>query len=164
MDGDLCALVFDGGGDNRVARGQGGDLTVIGDAGYLRIGGGPAEVGLGRGRVREANHVGDVSGVMVPEARVINQPVSAFTLMSDGCENTSWLHNQLNNATGRFYDPNTPHKGFFEPLFQKLQQYRAQGISENERAKEWYKFIKEGNQKFRDETDDKTMILGVLYI
>ena len=106
----------------------------------------------------------EMSGVMVPEARVINQPVSAFTLMSDGCENTSWLYNQLNKTTGKFYDPNTPHKGFFEPLCETLQQSRKQGKSENERASEWYQFIKEGNQKFKDETDDKTMILGVLYM
>ena len=106
----------------------------------------------------------EMSSVMVPEARVINQPVSAFTLMSDGCENTSWLYNQLNKTTGKFYDPNTPHKGFFEPLCETLQQSRKQGKSENERASEWYQFIKEGNQKFKDETDDKTMILGVLYM
>lgn len=105
----------------------------------------------------------EMSGVMVPEARVINQPVSAFTLMSDGCENTSWLYNQLNKTTGKFYDPNTPHKGFFEPLCETLKQSRIQGKSEIERAGEWYQFIKEGNQKFKDETDDKTMILGVLY-
>lgn len=106
----------------------------------------------------------EMSGVMVPEARVINQPVSAFTLMSDGCENTSWLYNQLNKTTGKFYDPNTPHKGFFEPLCETLKQSRKQGKPENERASEWYQFIKEGNQKFKDETDDKTMILGVLYM
>lgn len=106
----------------------------------------------------------EMSGVMVPETRVINQPVSAFTLMSDGCENTSWLCNQINKTTGKFYDPNTPHKGFFEPLFKKLQQSKAQGKSENERAKDWYQFIKDGNQKFQDEIDDKSMILGVLYM
>ena len=33
-----------------------------------------------------------------------------------------------------------------------------------ERKEKWYKFIKEGNKSFVKETDDKTMILGALYM
>lgn len=104
----------------------------------------------------------EMSGVMVPEARVINKPVFAFTLMSDGCENASWLCNQFNRDSSKFYDPNLPHKAFFDPLCKTLLQPKTREKSEKDKANDWYQFIKDGNQKFNNESDDKTMILGVL--
>lgn len=106
----------------------------------------------------------EMSGATVPESRVIREPISAFTLMSDGCESTSWLCNQFNKVTGKYYDPNCPHSKFFNPLIETLQSFRKDKESIEERQKKWYKFIKEGNDSFRKETDDKTMILGALYM
>ena len=45
----------------------------------------------------------EMSGVMVPEARIIKEKVQAFTLMSDGCENTSWKFNQYDESTEKYY-------------------------------------------------------------
>lgn len=106
----------------------------------------------------------EMSGATVPESRVIRDKVAAFTLMSDGCENTSWLCNQFNETSGKYYDPNVPYKKFFDPLLNTLQSYRENNITIEERKEKWYSFIKEGNNSFVRETDDKTMILGALYM
>ena len=106
----------------------------------------------------------EMSGATVPESRVIRDKVAAFTLMSDGCENTSWLCNQFNETTGKYFDPNVPYKKFFDPLLNTLQSYRENNITIEEREAKWYSFIKEGNNSFVRETDDKTMILGALYM
>ena len=106
----------------------------------------------------------EMSGVTVPESRIIREQVSAFTLMSDGCEGTSWLWNQYNESTGKYYDPNMPHKTFFDSLLKTLQLFRKEKTPIEERKEKWYNFIKEGNKSFMKETDDKTMILGALYM
>lgn len=106
----------------------------------------------------------EMSGVSVPESRVVREQVSAFVLMSDGCESTSWLWNQYNETTGKYYDPNLPHRIFFESLIKTLQLFRKEKTPLEERREKWYKFIKEGNKSFVKETDDKTMILGALYM
>lgn len=106
----------------------------------------------------------EMSGVFVPESKVVREPVSAFTLMSDGCEATSWLWNQKNESTGKFFDPNLPHDKFFNPLLETLQEFRKDKTPLDERAEKWFKFIQAGNKSFIRETDDKTMILGALYI
>ena len=106
----------------------------------------------------------EMSGVTVPESRIVREQVSAFTLMSDGCEGTSWLWNQYNESTGKYYDPNMPHKTFFDSLLKTLQLFRKEKTPIEERKEKWYNFIKEGNKSFMKETDDKTMILGALYM
>lgn len=105
----------------------------------------------------------EMSGVSVPESFVLREPVSAFTLMSDGCESTSWLCNQFNEETGKYYDPNMPYDKFFNSLTETLQSFRDNKTPLNEREEKWYNFIKEGNKAFIKETDDKTMILATLY-
>ncbi len=106
----------------------------------------------------------EMSGATVPESKIIKDEVAAFTLMSDGCENTSWLCNQFNEDSGKYYDPNQPFGKFFEPLLDTLQSFRTDKVSLEEREDKWYSFIKEGNKSFIRETDDKTMILGALYM
>ncbi len=105
-----------------------------------------------------------MSGVTVPESRIVREQVSAFTLMSDGCEGTSWLWNQYNESTGKYYDPNKPHRTFFDSLLKTLELFREEKTPIEERKEKWYNFIKEGNKSFIKETDDKTMILGALYM
>lgn len=106
----------------------------------------------------------EMSGVTVPESRIVREQVSAFTLMSDGCEGTSWLWNQYNESKGKYYDPNMPHRTFFDSLLETLQLFRKEKTPLEERKEKWYNFIKEGNKSFMKETDDKTMILGALYM
>lgn len=106
----------------------------------------------------------EMSGVTVPESRVVREQVSAFTLMSDGCEATAWLWNQKNESTCKFFDPNLPHDKFFNPLLETLQEFRKEETPLEERAEKWFKFIQSGNKSFIRETDDKTMILGAFYM
>ncbi len=106
----------------------------------------------------------EMSGAVVPEARIITGKVSAFTLMSDGCESTSWQCNYFNKATGKYYDPNIPHKPFFDSIVETLKSFRKDGMSHDERKNKWAAFIKDGNKSFIKESDDKTMIVGALYI
>lgn len=105
----------------------------------------------------------EMSGVMVPEARIIKEKVQAFTLMSDGCENTSWKFNQYNESTEKYYDPNLPFANFFDPILATFRSFRSKKVSLEKRKTKWHDFIKEGNKSFIKETDDKTMILAVLY-
>lgn len=105
----------------------------------------------------------EMSGVLVPESIVMTTPISAFALMSDGCESTAWLCNQFNEETGRYYDPNLPFDRFFEPLRKTLCSFRDDNVSLEQRGSKWYVFIKEGNSAFVKETDDKTMIVGTVY-
>ncbi|MDR2652573.1 MAG: protein phosphatase 2C domain-containing protein, partial [Prevotellaceae bacterium] len=105
-----------------------------------------------------------MSGVLVPESVVVTEKPFAFTLMSDGCENTAWLYNQQNETTSKFFDPNKPFPNFFKPLCDTLQSFRNDKVDEKERAEKWGNFIESGNPSFIKETDDKTMILGVVYM
>lgn len=106
----------------------------------------------------------EMSGVTVPEARVITEKAAAFVLMSDGCEHTSWKCNQYNPETNKYYDPNLPHQPFFDSVVNTLQSFREDKIAEEERKNKWVSFIKEGNSSFYKESDDKTMIVGSLYV
>ena len=105
----------------------------------------------------------EMSDVMVPESKIIREPITAFTLMSDGCESTSWLCNQKNETTGMYYDPNIPHEKFFNSIIETLKSFREDNISLDERKNKWYNFLREGHKAFVKETDDKTMIIGTLY-
>ena len=104
----------------------------------------------------------EMSGVLVPESRIINEKVTAFVLMSDGCENTSWLCNQYNDNTGKYFDPNLPHKPFFNNILTTLNSFREEKMPLDERKEKWVSFITNGNKSFIKEIDDKTMIVGTL--
>ena len=98
-----------------------------------------------------------MSGVMVPESHVVPCNPIAFTLMSDGCEHTSWNCYTCNKDTGIYSDPNLPHAGFFNAVTEKL----SDGITPETKMR-WGKFLTAGNSSFANEPDDKTMIVGVL--
>lgn len=103
-----------------------------------------------------------MSEVLVPESVVINEKPFAFTVMSDGCQKTSWLCYQRDKETGNFFDPNKPNPDFFNSLCETLQSFRKDEVAEKERAEKWRKFIEAGNASFVKEKDDKTMILGAI--
>lgn len=102
-----------------------------------------------------------LSGVLVPESVVVREQVKAFALMSDGCENTSWLCTAKNEETGKYYDRNTPFDGFFKPLKETIISLSVSNVPEEERNEKWHNFIESGTDGFRKEQDDKTMIYGV---
>lgn len=96
------------------------------------------------------------------ESRVFREKPAAFTLMSDGCEAHSFEVNIFDEGQGKYTDPNKPYEKFFQPLVSKLKDlYRSKAIPE-EIDQKWVQFITAGNEKLRNEPDDKTMILGVL--
>lgn len=102
------------------------------------------------------------SGVYVPESKIINEKPFGFILMSDGCEATAWQYNYKDEETGRFYDPNKPHQPFVKPLDETLQSFKSDKEYLEVRKEKWWNFLDKGNKSFENETDDKTMILGVI--
>ncbi len=84
------------------------------------------------------------------------------TLMSDGCESHSFEVNIFDEAQRKYVDPNRPYERFFQPLISKLKDFYISDAGPEEIDQKWVKFISSGNEKLRDEPDDKTMILGVL--
>jgi hypothetical protein len=98
-----------------------------------------------------------MSGVSVPECRVIADSITAFTLLSDGCENHSFLCSVMDQQQQRWHDPNEPYPGFFEPLLTGLAAMKPEQANE-----EWPRFLKNGTPGLENEPDDKTMILGTL--
>ena len=102
-----------------------------------------------------------MSGVLVPESVVIRERVKAFTLMSDGCENTAWQCTAQNPETGKYYDRNKPFEGFFNPLEETMLSFQTDNIPFDERQTKWYNFIESGTNGFIKEQDDKSMILAV---
>lgn len=104
----------------------------------------------------------EMSGVSVPETRVIRESVKSFVLMSDGCEHTSWDCNLYDSDKGIYYDPNTPHVAFFNPLIETLKEHKKEQLPFIERSEKWSNYLDKGNKSFIKETDDKTMILGTI--
>ena len=103
-----------------------------------------------------------MSDVFVPESVVIREEITAFTLMSDGCEHTAWQCNYFDAAKNKYYDPNRPHDKLYESLSKTLVNYHTEGVDINRRKEQWQQFLVDGNKSFQKESDDKTMILGVL--
>lgn len=102
-----------------------------------------------------------MSGHLIPESVIIRENVSGFTLMSDGCENTSWQISQMDRNTGKVCDPNQPFQKFFDPLTNTLIQFHNDRVDANKRAEAWYTFL-DTSKEFSKEVDDKTLILGII--
>lgn len=106
----------------------------------------------------------ELSGVDVPESRIITGKITAFTLMSDGCEHTTWLINQINQE-GKYYDPNTPHAplvdGFIETLCDNMPGTGIQSKKNDDIVTQWAENLKSGSM-FNREIDDKTMVLAII--
>lgn len=103
-----------------------------------------------------------MSGVNVPESRVITEKPIGIALMSDGCEAHSFECSKMDPITNKWTDPNTPFKKFFEPAANNLRAMHKANVGEQVMNEAWEKFLSEGTDGFRNEPDDKTMILGVL--
>lgn len=100
-----------------------------------------------------------LSGVRVPETRIIREPIRSITLMSDGCEGTCWQCNLFDKESGKYYDPNLPYPGFFDKIVPTLLEAWDSGEDESELLASWHDFVEKGNQGFIDETDDRTLII-----
>ena len=102
-----------------------------------------------------------MSGVFVPESRVIREVPSAFALMSDGCENNCWLCNRYDEAQQKYCDPNQPYDKFFASICSSIESMRNANESLDERKLKWATYLLSAG-KFAKEPDDKTMIVGIL--
>ena len=99
-----------------------------------------------------------MSGVYLPDVRVVKELPQAFVLMSDGCENITWSCYARDEETGRYYDPNTPFAGFFEPLLAEMNA----ATDTEARANRLIDIINVGTRAGKSEHDDRTMLFGVL--
>jgi len=99
---------------------------------------------------------------LVPESRVISEKVIAFTLMSDGCEMHSFDCSKMDYERNKWVDPNLPSGKFFNPLLEQLKQMHNHKVAFEEVTENWIKFIEEGTPGLNEESDDKTLILGIL--
>ena len=95
------------------------------------------------------------------ESRVVVGPVKAFTLMTDGVEKAAFLCNVYNEKKGRYSDPNKPYPPFLEPNVHALLKLHEEGKGQAEINQLWNNFLEGGNERLRQEPDDKSMILGV---
>lgn len=102
-----------------------------------------------------------MSGVSVPECRIIDKKPSAFVLMSDGCEQHSFECSILDSNTSKWSDPNLPYDKFFMPLIDSLRKMALSPKTINMQDA-WKKFLEGGTDGLKNESDDKTMILGIL--
>jgi len=92
---------------------------------------------------------------------IFHEKVTAFSLMSDGCERSSFEILKYIENEDRYYDPNKPFKPFFEPIYSNLIKMHQSGLSSEKINNLWETFLTNGTDKLSSETDDKTMILSV---
>lgn len=104
----------------------------------------------------------EVSGVPVPESIVVREKVSAFTLMSDGCENSAWLCNTYDQIENKYHDPNIPFKTFLDSIVLKVKSHLEFDDNHVNIKKMLYEMIQCGNNYQVKESDDKTLIVGFL--
>jgi hypothetical protein len=96
------------------------------------------------------------------ESTVVRESPVAFALMSDGCESHSFEVNIRDEREERYSDPNRPYPKFFQPLVSTLKSLHKSNTPKTEIDQRWRRFIESGTEKLKTESDDKTMILGVL--
>lgn len=87
--------------------------------------------------------------------------ISAFSLLTDGCERASFEILQYSEEEEKYYDPNKPYKPFFEPNYLALLELSKTTLSQDAINELWEKFLDNGTPKLSSETDDKTMVLSV---
>jgi hypothetical protein len=93
--------------------------------------------------------------------KVIKEDISAFALMSDGCEMHSFEVNIKKTDEEIYYDPNKPYYNFFNPIIDNLRCAYKSSSPDTEVAEKWKNFIESGTTGLVNEPDDKTMIIGV---
>lgn len=101
-----------------------------------------------------------MSNVYVPETNSFQIPLEAFVLMSDGCENGAWMtYQRINLPNGDFKveDVNKPRSNSLDNCLQILDlpiDYRQEAIID---------YITESSNAFKNEPDDKTILIGKIY-
>ena len=93
------------------------------------------------------------------ESRIIKDDIMSFHLLTDGMENYTYeIYQRKKN--GKYYDPNKPFPNFFIPLIRKLRALKKANTTKKSLKQKWKYFLK-NSYIFKNERDDKTMIIGV---
>lgn len=95
-----------------------------------------------------------MSGVHIPETRVIKSIPQKVVLMTDGCENFSWKCVAFNEEKGCFQDRNEPFENFLNPLFEELSN-----LTEEEKIERYSSILNSANDACINEQDDRTMLI-----
>lgn len=96
------------------------------------------------------------------ESRVIKENITAFTLLSDGCETHAFECSKMDAETQKWTDLNRPFPKFYESVISTLIGMDKENMPEKEMQKKWKIFLEKGTKGLENEPDDKTMIVGVL--
>ena len=96
------------------------------------------------------------------ESRSIADAVSCFALMTDGCERAAFRCYDKRDDIEQYYDPNEPYPAFFDPNVKVLRMMWEDDLPQEKVNEHWANFLVEGVPALKNESDDKTMILGVL--
>ncbi len=90
--------------------------------------------------------------------KVINDiPLSVF-ILSDGLEKISFNCSLM--VDGVWVDPNIPFRNFFYPIFKNIKEIPKE--FEFRLINDWENLLENGNERIKNENDDKTMVLSFL--
>ena len=105
-----------------------------------------------------------LSDVKVPECRVIREPIKAFLLMSDGCEQHFYIcKSQDPTRTDTFFiEINKPDKVFLDSVISTYGKMIDDGKTNDEINTHLEKYLEKGTKELEDEPDDKSLILGFI--
>jgi hypothetical protein len=105
-----------------------------------------------------------LSNVKVPESRVIREPIKAFLLMSDGCEQHFYIcKSQDPTRTDTFFiEINKPDKVFLDSVISAYERMIDDGKTNDEINTHLEKYLERGTKELEDEPDDKSIILGFI--
>ena len=96
------------------------------------------------------------------ESKIFDDVIKAFCLLSDGCENASFECYKFNKKSKAMEDINKPYKKFFQENVDVHIPYLVKAQKDQKELNEiWGNFLNSGNEKLKNESDDKTMILAV---
>lgn len=97
-----------------------------------------------------------LSGVSVPEVKIIKERPEVVAVLTDGCENFSWNCLQMNPDSNCLVDTNTPFPNFWNPLVQSVRE-----SAKETRMNDFITFVDSNTFECRSEQDDRTLILGI---
>jgi hypothetical protein len=105
-----------------------------------------------------------LSNVNVPESRVIREPIKAFLLMSDGCEQHFYIcKSQDPTRTDTYFiEINKPDKAFLDSVIGAYGRMIDDGKTEDEINAHLERYLERGTKELEDEPDDKSIILGFI--
>lgn len=105
------------------------------------------------------------SGVPVPECRVINEPIRAFTLMSDGCEQ-HFFETKIqdpNSQVKKLIEINSPYANTMNSLVGTFYEMINDKIEADVINNHFNKYVEGGTTRIKNEPDDKSIIIGIFH-